>query len=72
MALLQPSLPKAWKCCASSPTLVSLPETNPDIPALDEADPRGEEEDIEAVLEETAEDFSPSGCRYIEAGASRN
>lgn len=38
----------------------------------EDAHAEGNADDIEAVSEEVAEDFSSSDCHYIEEGASRN
>lgn len=65
-------MPKVQKRHVCSPTPVSLPESDPNISALDKADTEGYEKDVEAVLEEAAEDSSPLSCHYIVAEASRS
>lgn len=52
----------------SSPTPVPLPEFDPDIPALEETDTEGNDEDIEAVLAQAGEDLASPECHYIEEG----
>lgn len=46
------------KCQTPSPALQTLLELEPNMPALEKADVKGNAEDPEAVLEE---DFSPAG-----------
>lgn len=50
-----PPLPRVQKSHTYSPNPLSLPKLDNDLPALDKADIEGNDEDIEAVLEE---DFS--------------
>lgn len=40
------------------------------MPVLEDADLEGDEEDIEAVLEEAAKNFFPAHYHYIEEGAT--
>lgn len=47
-------------------------DSDPFILVLEDTESERNEENLEAVLEEDAEDFSPQHCHYIEEGASCN
>lgn len=75
--LIQPSLSRAQKFFAFSPTPISPPELDLEIPVLEdtgteETDTEEMKKDIEAILEEAGEDSSAPDFHYIEREASRS
>lgn len=59
MTLIQLSLLRTQKCHISSPTPVSLLELDLDMLDLGKKDTEGNEEDIEAILQEAVKVFLP-------------
>lgn len=62
ITLIQTSLFRAQKC----PTFFHTPISQLELPVPGDAGLEGNEEDVEAVLEKAAEDFSPPHCHCIE------